>query len=333
MMHRQQQQTAVRQAVAATAEAPAVDHPRPAALHPTTQLAGLPSHAGPGAVIQGQFWERQGNQYIWHPENPGQGFRRLPETRRYYSTLNPLNLVYGSYPVYTHEAVDHRGEIVQGGLSPAETAALQQITNAINGTPYATILNLLTARIGNQLGPAVVDQFYRGAHIVFNDQGAVFRQVFQAGVTGGIAQFRGRSASEWLFRQTVPQTPNNLAPATDRNGGMGARRPELGQTSHYTADAMPQLGIDLPAPFTGHILIGLVPHDPTNRETAGIQGDTFVQTEMYGFRTLYDKYIGHVQGFLWNATRKLQSGLVGYSNHSEKNGSDIREHDNDHQNH
>ena len=292
--------------------------------------AGTHRHAGAlsGAdILQGQFFEKlEDGSYVWHDEAATGQYRRLNETRRYHSWYNPIGLAYGAYPVYTSGAVDRAGELVSGTLSAQETAALHNVFNAIVGTAYEDILEALEARILERLGQASLVQFYRGAHIILMDDGEVYHDIFERG--RAIAKFRPQTWGEWWRDEDVAETPNNLLPATTRGPGLGSRRPEKRETSHYGQDALPQLGIDLPAPLTGHILVGLVPDDPYQHGTSA--GHTFVQTEMYGFKSFYDHYIGHGKGFFWNFVAAHQSGLVGYCKYSEKSRTEIREQDNAH---
>jgi hypothetical protein len=278
-------------------------------------------------VLQGEFFEKtEAGNYIWHDEDPDHTWHLLPETRAYHSWYNPLRAIYGSYPVYTQGAVDRSGQLVSGGLSPLETAAMLNIWAVIAGTAYANILQYLENRILNHLSQGVLDEFYRGAHIIFDDDGQVYRDVFALGQTVG--KFRDQTWSEWFSDTPVAQTPDNLLPSTTRGPGMGSRRPEKSQTSHYSQDALPQLGIDLPGQLSGHILVGMVPNDPYRYGDSA--GHSFVQTEMFGFKTFTDHYWGHAKGYFWNVTGSHQSGLVGFCKYSEKSQTEIREQDNPH---
>jgi Domain of unknown function (DUF4157) len=203
-------------------------------------------------------------------------------------------------------------------LSFQERDTLTRIQRVIQGTPYETVLNFLHAEVLSRCGKPAVSEFYKGAHIIFNDAGAVYNQLFQ--LAQPIATYRAQTWGEWLTGTAVPQTPDNLKPSTGGGGGLGRRTAGTTETSHY-GDAQPgtpekiQLGIDLPSPCQGHILVGIVPNLPHYGRQAGC---TFVQTEMYGFLTYYDKYIGHLGGAIKNKFWALQSGLVGTSTHSEK---------------
>jgi len=288
--------------------------------------ADVSSPAASNSPIQGQFFEKTGGAYTWHDEDPDNSYHRLPETRRYYGLLNPLNLVYPAYPVYTRAAVDRSGRVVEGGPTPQEIQGLQLIAAAIQGTAYENILGYIEDRILQSLGADVLVQFYRGAHIIFNDNGDVYRGVFERGKP--VAKLRPQTWSEWFVGEQVAATPLNLGPAKKGGAGLGARRPERSETSHYIQDALPQLGIDLPGNLSGHILVGLVPNVADQYGSSA--GHTFIQTEMYGFKTVYDHYVGHGRGFFWNYVASHQSGLVGYCKYSEKNRTEIREQDNPH---
>jgi Domain of unknown function (DUF4157) len=285
------------------------------------------SARGAQATLQGQFFEKfEDGSYVWHDEAATARYHLLPETRRYHSWYNPLGLAYGAYPVYTRGAVDRSGKLVSEGLSTQEGQAVQAVFQAIQGTAYERILDALETRILHHLGNAALAQFYRGAHIVFQDDGQVYRDVFELGRPVG--KFRNQGWGEWWRDEAVAETPGNLLPATTRGPGLGARRPERRETSHYGQDALPQLGIDLPGQLSGHVLVGIVPNDPYQHGTSA--GHTFVQTEMYGFKNFSDHYLGHGQGFFWNFVASHQSGLVGYCKYSEKSGTEIREQDNPH---
>lgn len=282
--------------------------------------------AGPG-VVQGEFFEKSDDgSYVWHPENADGRYRRLAETRRYHSWYNPIGAFYGAYPVYTRSAVDRSGQPVTGGMAPQEDQVFQQVRQSIGGTAYESVLDCLEQRIIGHLGVAVLAQFYKGAHIVFADDGAVYHEVFR--LARPVGKFRAPTWGERWRGTAVAETPDNLLPSTTSGEGLGARRPERRETSHYSQDALPQLGIDLPAPLSGHLLVGLVPNDPYRYGDSS--GHTFVQTEMFGFKTFYDHYVGHGQGFFWNFVASHQSGLVGYCKYSEKSGTEIREQDNAH---
>ena len=293
---------------------------------PTIRLDSLASIPRP---LQGKFFEKTGTTYVWHNEDPDDRYHRLPETRRYYDygVLNPLNMIYGGYPVYTRQAVDRSHNPVHtADWSDEETQKLRAVFAAIQNTPYEGILNYIEHRIIGTLGVEVLAAFSRGAHIIFNDNGQVYRDLFD--IAAPVAKLRPQTWGEWFWGTEVETTPENLAPSSKGGAGMGARRPERRETSHYTADALPQLGIDLPNPLTGHILIGRVP--PARGVASRAAGHTFIQTEMYGFKTVYDHYIGHVEGFFWNFVASYQSGLVGYCKYSEKKQMEIREQDNPH---
>ncbi len=55
--------------------------------------------------------------------------------------------------------------------------------------------------------------------------------------------------------------------------------------------------MDLPSPFDGHILFGIIPKKGKDKG-----GNTFVQSEMYGFQGVYNAYVGHGIGFIKSAS-------------------------------
>ncbi|TQV72570.1 hypothetical protein FKG94_17870 [Exilibacterium tricleocarpae] len=258
----------------------------------------------------------------------------MDETRYFYrgGAVNPLNLAYGAYPVYTHSAVDRSGSVVGGGLEEEEQARLDAILQVLSrpeNAPYLEILNVLQQRILANMGPSVVDQFHKGAHIVFEDGGAVYHDIFRIAAHRGIAKLRKRSWWEYFTGAQIEPVPTNLSSSDSPRGpGVGSRRPEKRQTSHYERDVLPQLGIDLPGGLIGHILVGMVPN--RRSQYGDSAGNTFIQTEQYGFKSFYDHRIGHGFGLFWNLAKGWQSGLAGHTKHSEKTGTEIREQDNRH---
>ena len=183
-------------------------------------------------------------------------------------------------------------------LSKTETKLLIDIKTKLAESPkHESFLYDLEMRARDKMGMLGFVELYRGGHIVFNDKGAVYLEL------------------------------------TKKHGGlMKARYTTKKQTSHYTKsagydvsieDKAPQMGVDFPSPLTGHILIGIVPEKEKGKDANS--GNTFVQTEMYGFQTPYNHYVGHAFGFVANVTLSLQSGMVGNSQRSEKSGSELKE--------
>jgi hypothetical protein len=184
-------------------------------------------------------------------------------------------------------------------LNKQELPKLMEVKTQLRKTPaYEDMLVFLEARVRERLGIVGFQQLYRGGHIVLNDGGDVYRE---------LQRRWGRLGSPRL--------------TTKR------------QTSHYTASdgydvsieaTTPQIGVDLPSPLAGHILYGIVPPRTKNDDS----GDTFVQTEMFGFQNFWNTYVGHGKGYITSVTGYGNSGLVGYSPYSEKQGKEIREVDN-----
>ena len=236
-------------------------------------------------------------------------------------------------------ALDQQGTpLVPSPLTPQESVAINQAFN--NATPVQLlVLSTICQRILLNLGVETLIEFYRGAHIVFQDSGNFYMDLLNMGA-----------------------------------GSLMERRTTTRQTSHYSQkdnydvsieDNMPQQGLDL---FKGHILFGVIPNrmGPLNP----LSGNTFVQTEMFGFQNIWAR-LGHLWGWLVSRpngamygavaggviggivgkctgdTQKgintgmllggtlggdiitgENSGLVGYSGHAERFGNEIAEQNN-----
>lgn len=198
--------------------------------------------------------------------------------------------------------VDKSGNTVPDQkLGKEELSQLISIKQTLQKAPeHESLLYDLEMRVRRNLGMVGFQQFYRGGHIVFNDSGEVYQSIVKA-----------------------------------HGALMKARYTAKKQTSHYNAKdgfdtsieaSTPQMGVDLPSPLNGHILIGIVPSKTGKSDSGG--GNTFVQTEMYGFQDVYNSVVGHGIGFVVSATGYGNSGLVGYSPNSEKQNREIREADN-----
>lgn len=68
------------------------------------------------------------------------------------------------------------------------------------------------------------------------------------------------------------------------------------------------------------MLFGLIPPKQKGQTADPNSGHSFVQTEMYGFQTFYNTYPGHGLGFIRSAIGYGNSGILGYSARSEKQG-------------
>jgi len=221
--------------------------------------------------------------------------------------------------------------------------------------PHYEVLKLLKLRILKNLGNNTLIQFWKGAHIVFKDNGSVYKQLLQKGGAIAARKEDGSIKTKTEFAGMTSTNYFGFGSSTheQRRGSMMARRPgaEFKETSHYpeTVGGPPQYGIDMPEAIGGHLLFGLTP-----------DGDTFVQTEGAGFQNFDQGFTQHLKGFAtvkgamqapvptlkytggwfpsvprpgltWKGSPKgTQTGIAGYSSHSEAEGvhSEIREHDN-----
>ncbi|MBD1837207.1 DUF4157 domain-containing protein, partial [Coleofasciculus sp. FACHB-501] len=253
-------------------------------------------------------------------------------------------------------------------LNPEEQGKLDTKKQGLDlDGAHMEILTYLEEKVTEKLGAAGLAQFYRGAHIVFQDKGAVYNGVKQLGMPIAAKNEDNSIKSKTEF---VGKTGTNLGGywgdvEAQRAGKMFTRRPENSETSHYqpnvvddktkplpyeqqpwlgktkfekknegydSVNAEPQLGIDLPESVKGHILVGIVPtnmKDP-NDDSAG---HTFIQTEGAGFQNFNEASLAHGQGYLANSGYGgnqvgTQTGLVGKTLHSEKTKTEIREHEN-----
>ncbi|MGR5284211.1 DUF4157 domain-containing protein [Vibrio maritimus] len=221
-------------------------------------------------------------------------------------------------------------------------------------TPHYNILNLLRIRILRKLGNDSLTQFWKGAHIVFKDNGSVYQQLLALGGPIAAKKANGSIKNKTEFAGSTSSNYFGWGASTQeqRRGSMMARRPgtDFRETSHYpsTVGGPPQYGVDMPEAIGGHLLFGLTP-----------DGDTFVQTEGAGFQNFNQGFTQHLKGFAtvkgamqmpvpnmsmrggWNPIPRVglnwkgspkgtQTGMAGYSRHSEADGvqSEIREHDN-----
>ncbi len=170
-----------------------------------------------------------------------------------------------------------------------------------------TLVMLLQDFIYSRVSPSALAEYYKGAHVVFNDGGSIYSELKQFAEAPEIQNFY-RYAKDSIVPKNQRKTPHKL-------------------TSHYSVAAgfptndendYPQIGIDLTT--GGHILFGLVPDEDGSRAN----GCTFVQTEGYGFQDV-GAVAMHGWGFLVSASGNGNTGLLGYSPHSEKEKKEIRE--------
>lgn len=174
-----------------------------------------------------------------------------------------------------------------------------------------TFLMLIQDFIYTRICPSALAEYYKGAHVVFNDQGVIYTE---------LRQFA-----------SAPETTSYYRYAMDTDVPNEQRQQPYQLSSHYmvslgfpTGDEVeyPQIGIDLPT--GGHILFGLVPDEDGTRAN----GNTFVQTKGFGFQS-YRSMTMLGWGTLACAVDQGSIGLLGYSPHSEKQRKEIREHERD----
>jgi hypothetical protein len=250
-------------------------------------------------------------------------------------------------------------------LSIVEQAKLDAKKQGLNpNSAHMQILTYLEQTVNNKFGPAGVVQFYRGAHIVFRDNGAIYNNVKRLGMPIAATNPQSQIMSKTEFVGMLGANFGMGNAQEQRAGKMFTRRPEDKETSHYqpnmvddtdnplpsnqqywflatkyhqknvgydSFNAPPQLGIDLPESVGGHILVGIVPHNLRNPNDSST-GHTFVQTEGAGFQNFNQASIAHGKGYFANAgytaQQGTQTGLLGTTLHSEKTNTEIREHEN-----
>jgi hypothetical protein len=115
---------------------------------------------------------------------------------------------------------------------------------------HMKILTYLEEKVTEKLGAAGVAQFYRGAHIVFQDNGAVYNAVKALGmpIAAKNKDKDGSIKSKTEFVGTFGANLNGwLGDAKEQRAGkMFTRRPEKGETSHYKPDKVDDENKPLP---------------------------------------------------------------------------------------
>lgn len=239
-------------------------------------------------------------------------------------------------------------------LNKDEQAKLDDKKEKLDATgTHMQILTYLEGEVSKRLGPTGVAQFYRGAHIVLKDDGQIYEAVKGLGAPIAAKNKDGSTKSKTEFVGKSGANFGGLVGNAEeqRAGKMFTRSPQNSETSHYQPSkswlgsfqqgkdntgydsykAPPQLGIDLPEPVKGHILVGIVPENKGDSEDDST-GHTFIQTEGAGFQNFHEASLAHGQGYLdnsgWTDEKGTQTGLVGKTMHSEKTKTEIREHEN-----
>jgi hypothetical protein len=222
---------------------------------------------------------------------------------------------------------------------------------------HLQILKYLESQVNMNFGHTGLNEFYRGAHIVFNDQGLIYDELFDMASSLAIHQHgmgdvykpnavmdkttaagsAKQAAIDYFnplynpfdisYEHDIPQDAH-LSPEQLAAGKMFKRRAGTSETSHYKSESelqaadphRPQLGIDFPLKVRGHVLFGVVPN--------GANGyNTFVQTEGAGFQNLHEHIYEHGKGAFWNlnpVTKGAQTGLIGSTYASEKKGTHLQ---------
>ena len=173
-------------------------------------------------------------------------------------------------------------------------------------TEYNFVM-LIQEHIYTRISPSALAEYYKGAHMVFDDQGKIYSELRQFATAPETTSFYRYSKGTQIPREQWHE-PYQLS-------------------SHYTvADGFPtgdeneypQYGIDLPT--GGHVLFGLVPDEFGIRANGG----TFVQIEGYSFQYQQADAVLGVGGIM-SVTHEGNIGLLGVSPHSEKKKREIRE--------
>lgn len=216
-------------------------------------------------------------------------------------------------------------------LTDTERKDLVERMNKLRETSpdHYNVLKYIEEEVINAFGEIGFHELYKGGHIIFNDGGNIYDQLFLLAKELGPSPEQVEQPNDVMDKTTAAGTPIGsfaqwtslkssggvLTPSELKQGLMFKRRAGTNETSHYgsqeelaaTDENRPQLGIDLPSSVIGHFLFGVTP-----------SGNTFVQTEGAGFQDFNQHVIQHGMGFLWNYGWSLQTGLVGTSTHSEK---------------
>jgi hypothetical protein len=209
------------------------------------------------------------------------------------------------------------------------------------------ILRYIEHQVSNAFGRTGINEFYRGAHIIFNDHALIYDQLFSKArslaarnpnqrvrrpnhvmdksTAAGSAGQATLDYMRWSDGNTIPSDAQ-LTQQELSSGKMFKRRAGTKETSHYGSEQeiaaadpqRPQLGIDFPLAVKGHLLFGVVPN--------GHGGfNTFVQTEGAGFQNLREHVQEHGKGAIWNKLGSWQTGLIGNSTASEKTNTHLQQ--------
>jgi|GEM_PF-5853291 len=169
------------------------------------------------------------------------------------------------------------------------------------------LVMLIQDCIYSRISPSALAEYYKGAHVVFADNGDIYQE---------LRTLSEQSDMTYWYRyakDSTLETAKRLQPCQLSNLYTVA-------CGYDTADEaeFPQIGVDLS--IGGHLLFGIVPDAAGKRS----QGNTFVQTVGIGFSNVSTiNFNGW--GFLLGAQHEGNTGLLGYSPHSERYRREIRE--------
>ncbi len=244
-----------------------------------------------------------------------------------------------------------QGQVVP--FKPLTTSEKQDLTTRKttlrqNYRTHYDVLTYIEQQVSNAFGRTGMNEFYRGAHIIFNDGGVIYNRLFAKArnLAAKNPNQRIRRPNDVMDKSTAAgsaaraaldylvSSPNSVpsdAQLTQQelsSGKMFKRRAGSNETSHYgsaneiaAADPQrPQLGIDFPLAVKGHLLFGVVPDG-----NGGF--NTFVQTEGAGFQNLQEHIGEHGRGAMWNMRLlgNWQTGLIGNSTASEKRNTHLQQ--------
>jgi len=129
-----------------------------------------------------------------------------------------------------------------------EEIDLEDLEMGLKGI-HKNILLYLEGTIRDRLGNGGVAQFYKGAHIILKDNGAVYEEVKRLGMP--IAAFKQngdiKSKTEFVGKTGTNYGGLGSDTAEQRSGKMFTRRPENSETSHYQPNIVDDK--DKPLPY------------------------------------------------------------------------------------
>lgn len=169
------------------------------------------------------------------------------------------------------------------------------------------LVMLIQDCIYSRVSPSALAEYYKGAHVVFADQGDIYQELRSLAENSDMVYWY-RYAKDSKVETAKRNQPCQLSNLYTVAAG------------YDTADEaeFPQIGVDLST--GGHLIFGIVPDAAGKRN----QGNTFVQTVGVGFANNCTINLNG-WGFLLGSQHEGNTGLLGYSPHSERAGREIRE--------